>query len=529
MITIYITDVNDSKLTIQTLNSLKKLKYLKEIILVITKEDCLDFENIKKINENFSIKNVEVQIIQNDSKNENKFSHISKCKNKYIYQLQAGNVLSPKTNKFLNNKKNLDYIKSKDIYLPSRIKLFNKNPLFEGFINNNKNIKFINKNFSMHLQDVRDELVSRVGRFKNRPLKSIISVGNFLFLKEDFMKFCDFKIKNINNPFESFEILIIYLFLKNNSTIVFNTNFFHYQKITSLKNKNVKYKENAIENIGNILDINKSNIIKKPQKYYFLTYGTKNFRVAKAHILSVAKRSGIFEKCIGCDSSSLSNEFKSEFGDILNLKRGAGYWIWKHEIISSLLKRVNENDIVVYSDAGSSFNYFAKNRFEEYIDMLNDSEYGNFRIECESIHKEKDWSTKELFHYFDIDPFSDTGLNTQLEATHMIFKKNEHTRDYFEKYREILKVDPYLITDKYNLNKQIDSFKENRHDQSIFSLLTKKYGGVVINNETEFKSSLNQQYNFPFLAVRKHGHGIKDTLKFLTNYKGINDQPVYFN
>ena len=201
----------------------------------------------------------------------------------------------------------------------------------------------------------------------------------------------------------------------------------------------------------------------------------------------------------------------------------------KHEIISSLLKRVNENDIVVYSDAGSSFNYFAKNRFEEYIDMLNDSEYGNFRIECESIHKEKDWSTKELFHYFDIDPFSDTGLNTQLEATHMIFKKNEHTRDYFEKYREILKVDPYLITDKYNLNKQIDSFKENRHDQSIFSLLTKKYGGVVINNETEFKSSLNQQYNFPFLAVRKHGHGIKDTLKFLTNYKGINDQPVYFN
>ena len=66
MITVYITDVNDSKLTIQTLNSLKKLKYLKEIILVITKEDCLDFENIKKINENFSIKNVEVQIIQTD-------------------------------------------------------------------------------------------------------------------------------------------------------------------------------------------------------------------------------------------------------------------------------------------------------------------------------------------------------------------------------------------------------------------------------------------------------------------------------
>ena len=151
--------------------------------------------NSRKIRNYLQISN-KLFIIHN-SKNENKFSHISKCKNKYVYQLQAGNVLSPKTNKFLNNKKNLDYIMSKDIYLPSRIKLFNKNPLFEGFINNNKNIKFINKNFSMHLQDVRDELVSRVGRFKNRPLKSIISVGNFLFLKEDFMKFCDFKIKTI--------------------------------------------------------------------------------------------------------------------------------------------------------------------------------------------------------------------------------------------------------------------------------------------------------------------------------------------
>ena len=161
--------------------------------------------------------------------------------------------------------------------------------------------------------------------------------------------------------------------------------------------------------------------------------------------------------------------------------------------------------------------------------MLNESDFGNFRLECESIHKEKDWTTRELFDYFEIDPFSEIGASTQLEATHMIFKKNDHTLDYFEKYRQVLKEDPYLITDKYNSNNQIEGFKENRHDQSIFSLLTKKYGGLVIENETEFKSSLQDQFGAPFLAVRKHGHGVKDTLKFLTNYKGINEQPVYFN
>ena len=63
-----------------------------------------------------------------------------------------------------------------------------------------------------------------------------------------------------------------------------------------------------------------------------------------------------------------------------------------------------------------------------------------------------------------------------------------------------------IITDKYNSNNQIDGFKENRHDQSIL-LLTKKYGGVVIENETEFKSSLQEQFGAPFLAVK---HGVKD-------------------
>ena len=111
----------------------------------------------------------------------------------------------------------------------------------------------------------------------------------------------------------------------------------------------------------------------------------------------------------------------------------------------------------------------------------------------------------------------------------MIFKSNKETRDYLSEYQNLLHYDQKLITDFYNSKNQQDFFIENRHDQSIFSLLTKKYGGVVIENETEFKSSLQEQFGAPFLAVRKHGHGVKDTLKFLTNYKGINEQPVYFN
>lgn len=161
--------------------------------------------------------------------------------------------------------------------------------------------------------------------------------------------------------------------------------------------------------------------------------------------------------------------------------------------------------------------------------MLNDTDYGNFRIECESIHKENQWTTSQLFDYFNIDPRSEVGNSVQLEATHMIFKKNKHTSEYFNEYKKLLKFDPYLITDKYNNLNQSSYFKENRHDQSIFSLLTKTIGGVVIKNETEFKRNHEEQYNYPFLAVRKHGHGLRDSLKFLSNLDKKNNQPIYFN
>ena len=98
----------------------------------------------------------------------------------------------------------------------------------------------------------------------------------------------------------------------------------------------------------------------------------------------------MFEKCFGCDSSSLSKDFKNEFEDILNLNRGAGYWIWKHEIIiSSLLNSINENDMIIYSDAGSSFNYFAKKRFEEYIEMLNESDFEILDLNASQYIKKK--------------------------------------------------------------------------------------------------------------------------------------------
>ena len=96
-------------------------------------------------------------------------------------------------------------------------------------------------------------------------------------------------------------------------------------------------------------------------------------------------------------------------------------------------------------------------------------------------------------------------------------------------YKNLLNIDPELITDKYNDSEQVSEFIENRHDQSLFSLLSKVIGSEVIPNETEFRKNKSKQYNYPFLSVRYYGHGPKDYARYFLNPKKFTKNTVFFS
>ena len=263
-------------------------------------------------------------------------------------------------------------------------------------------------------------------------------------------------------------------------------------------------------------------------KIIFLTYGDKKFNTAKKHLCLLANESGFFNNILSMGPKDLDYDFKKKFKKILIKNKGGGYWIWKHRIIQNLLNDISENDLIIYCDAGASLNYKAGKRFNEYIDMINSSKFGNLRMECEPQFKEINYTTKELFSYFKLNTDSDHAKTTQLQAGHMIFKNDKHSRDLLNNYSALLEQDSNLITDYYSTFEQHKKFIENRHDQSIFSLLSKIYGCELIENETEFKHRTSEQYNFPFLSVRTYGHGLKDRVDFLLNKKKYSKKIVYF-
>ena len=130
--------------------------------------------------------------------------------------------------------------------------------------------------------------------------------------------------------------------------------------------------------------------------------------------------------------------------NILKQPRGGGYWIWKtfSYYIKNLLKLKIMNHIV-YSDAGYKLNKGLK-RFNEYIDLIDKSNYGILSMQMSGnkgyggFHKDKEWTTKQIFNYFRIDidgEFANTG---QYISTVLIIKKNEHSRMILDKLHKSL-------------------------------------------------------------------------------------------
>lgn len=86
----------------------------------------------------------------------------------------------------------------------------------------------------------------------------------------------------------------------------------------------------------------------------------------------------------------------------------------------------------------------------------------------------------------------------------IILKKYNKTVFLFNELYNIISNNYNLIDDSPSILNNDISFIENRHDQSVFSLLRKKYGTEILNNETYFPESYSKDYinQFPIIAAR---------------------------
>ena len=237
-------------------------------------------------------------------------------------------------------------------------------------------------------------------------------------------------------------------------------------------------------------------------KKYFITYGTNKYYHSKFRLEKEVNSLNVFDNITLYDNKKLTNKFKERYKEILDKEHGGGFWIWKLDIIRQELDKMKENDFLVYLDAGCVINKEGKERLLEYFDMLNNSEYGiiSFRM----IHKEIDWTTSDIFKYFNIDLESDIAKSGQSLGGILIMQKKPHLEKIIEEAYKVLEYDCKLFTNEYGCNNnkktQHVGFKDTRHDQSILSIIRKIHGSIILEDET--LSHLPDSKKWPIWAKR---------------------------
>ena len=249
------------------------------------------------------------------------------------------------------------------------------------------------------------------------------------------------------------------------------------------------------------------------RKVHFITYGNAKFENAKTRIVKEAHVFGEFTSVKAFGPEHLPKDFTNNYQQILNMPRGGGYWIWRPIIIQQALDKINDGEYLVYLDAGCTINTKGKHRFNEYLQLLDDNKnkYGILSFQMSgnngpgSLEKEKFWTTKQIFDYFEIEPDSSIGNSGQYLGGVLVMKKNEHLLTYMKEYTKTILSNPVLCTDYFNNQLQHQEFRENRHEQSITSILRKKMGSVVVDGDESWMVPFGQgeSLKYPFWASRK--------------------------
>jgi hypothetical protein len=212
-----------------------------------------------------------------------------------------------------------------------------------------------------------------------------------------------------------------------------------------------------------------------------LTYfGDDTFSLGKQRIKRQAENFNIFKSIQEFGETDL-NTTHSEFWNeckkymmqqrIGGGQRYYGYYACKSYFILEALKNIPRNHVLLYIDSGCELNRNGVERMKEYYDECSKSNGVFFSLDYPEIQ----WTKMDTYRRIMID--NDFHITTrQIISTAFFLKNTKKVRDIVKEWLNIcLENKGHFLNDDLSNLPNDKIFVENRHDQSILSLLIKKY------------------------------------------------------
>jgi hypothetical protein len=176
-----------------------------------------------------------------------------------------------------------------------------------------------------------------------------------------------------------------------------------------------------------------------------------------------------------------------------------GNGLWKWYLISKFMKEMPENEIISYVDIGCTFNKFGIDRLYDYYNIANEKGNLSFSLPYQEVKFTKMDTYRRIFPHSNEHFYTDHILSGI-----MFFKNTIKNKEIIEELKIIsIEKNYHYINDDPSILENDPVFSTHRHDQSIFSLINKKYKFFSIPDETYWSPDWNiSGKNYPIWATR---------------------------
>jgi hypothetical protein len=212
-------------------------------------------------------------------------------------------------------------------------------------------------------------------------------------------------------------------------------------------------------------------------KLHLTYFGDNNFSLGKNRIRKQAENFGVFETIQEFGESDLEdNLFWEQYAKpMMNPRIGMprryyGYYACKPYFILKALENIPEDDVLLYVDSGCELNKNGLEKLKQYYEECLETEGVFFTLDLPEIQ----WTKMDTYHHIVGD--NDEYLMTRQVISGIFFLKNTPMmRELVQKWTDVcIEGGGKYLDDSASILPNDEIFRENRHDQSIWSLLLKK-------------------------------------------------------
>ena len=247
-------------------------------------------------------------------------------------------------------------------------------------------------------------------------------------------------------------------------------------------------------------------------KYHLITYATPEYDERANQLTKSAIETG-FDEVFVYKPGDLDSMFVGRNYDIFSQRRGAGFWSWKpYIILHYMTQRAKNGSIILYLDSNFVFSGVVdvKQILETWtekpphIGLVYTKSGGYF------VTKEKAFTKRDSFHLMGVEESFETfGQNPNQVWSGFFAVKNEFIAIQFVSQWLTYAQDMRIISDSPSvILPEFNEFRENRHDQSICSLLARKWSieiktalpvGTFMGDISNTQDQINQVKEIPEL------------------------------